>query len=92
MWYTTLLGLGLALSPSAQLPSVDGKRMLVLGGGGFAGREVCRNAVAQGYSVTSLTRRGENPEPNNCELLSQVQWRAGDALDERTVKVCERSR
>jgi len=60
--------------------------MLVLGGGGFAGREVCKNAVAQGYTVTSLTRRGTNPEPS-CELLSQVDWRAGDALDASTVKV-----
>jgi nucleoside-diphosphate-sugar epimerase len=68
------------------VPTVSGQRMLVLGGGGFAGREVCKNAVAQGYKVTSLTRRGENPEPN-CELLQQVQWRSGDALDAKTVKV-----
>lgn len=67
------------------VPSVSGRRMLVLGGGGFAGRQVCKNAVAQGYKVTSLTRRGVNPEPN-CELLQQVQWRAGDALDAKTVK------
>lgn len=75
-----------ARAVSMQLvPSVSGQRMLVLGGGGFAGREVCKNAVAQGYKVTSLTRRGENPEPD-CELLRQVQWRSGDALDPKTVK------
>ena len=35
------------------------------------GREVCKNAVQQGYAVTSLSRRGECPLPGD-EFLSQV--------------------
>lgn len=61
-----------------------GRSVLVLGGSGFVGREVCRNAVQQGFSVTSLSRRGENPEPQSSEL-SQVNWVSGDAADARTV-------
>lgn len=46
----------------------NGRRLLVLGGNGFVGREVCRLAVQRGFAVTSLSRRGENPEPGNKEL------------------------
>jgi len=46
---------------------------------------VCRNAVQRGYSVTSLSRRGVNPEADSPEL-SQVNWVAGDATDTDTVK------
>jgi nucleoside-diphosphate-sugar epimerase len=57
-----------------------GRSLLVLGGSGFVGREVCRNAVQRGYSVTSLSRRGLNPDPES-PLMSQVDWQAGDATD-----------
>ncbi len=40
------------------------------------GREVCRLAVQRGFSVTSLSRRGENPEPGNKEL-DQVRLELG---------------
>ena len=40
-------------------------RLLVCGGSGFLGREVCREAVARGWAVTSLSRRGVNPEPGS---------------------------
>ena len=54
-------------------------RLLVCGGSGFLGREVCREAVARGWAVTSLSRRGANPEPGT--TLDQVKWVAGDASD-----------
>lgn len=62
----------------------QGKRLLVLGGNGYVGREVCRLAVTRGYTVTSLSRRGQNPEPESKEL-SAVQWVKGDATDGATV-------
>ena len=61
------------------------KNLLVLGGGGFAGAEICRNAVRKGFKVTSLTRRGENPKPDDPDL-SMVNWIRGDATDRKTVK------
>ncbi|CAE7560869.1 COQ11 [Symbiodinium natans] len=67
------------LAPSA------GKRLLVLGGNGYVGREVCRLAVQRGFKVTSLSRRGENPEPGNAEL-DQVKWVQGNAADSSTVQ------
>jgi len=61
------------------------KRLLVLGGGGYVGREVCKLAVQRGYKVTSLSRRGENPEPDN-EQLAAVNWVEGNAADPAMVK------
>ena len=49
------------------------KRVLVLGGSGFVGREVCRRAIAKGYTVTSISRCGENPLPDDAALAS-VAW------------------
>jgi len=40
--------------------------------------------VQNGYAVTSLSRRGQCPDPED-EILSQVEWQAGNALDQRTV-------
>ena len=62
-----------------------GTKLLVIGGNGYVGREVCKNAVQLGYAVTSLSRRGECPDAND-PFLSQVDWRAGNALDKPTIK------
>ncbi|KAL3926059.1 MAG: hypothetical protein SGPRY_003486 [Prymnesium sp.] len=67
-----------------QAGSGSGGRLLVIGGNGFVGREVCRFAVQNGFTVTSLSRRGECPLPGD-KWLSQVQWKAGNALDPQTV-------
>ena len=82
-----LRGLLLALfAPAASLSpsSPMGERLLVLGGNGYAGREICRTAVRAGFKVTSLSRRGQNPLPND-PLLSEVEWTAGNALDQATL-------
>lgn len=62
-----------------------GKKLLVLGGGGYVGSQLCRLAVDRGYAVTSLSRRGENPDPND-ERLAKVEWVKGNAADYDTVK------
>lgn len=59
-------------------------KLLVIGGNGFVGSEVCRRAVEKGFDVTSLSRRGVCPDPND-ELLAQVNWQAGNALEKATV-------
>lgn len=61
------------------------QKLLVLGGSGYVGREVVRRAVRRGYEVTSLSRRGENPQAGD-PLLDTVNWVAGDATDPATVK------
>lgn len=63
----------------------EGKKLLVLGGNGYVGREVCKLAVARGYQVTSLSRRGVNPDIKD-KTLSAVNWVRGDAADEATVR------
>merc|ERR1719171_1077271 len=73
-------------SISMQLAAPGGKKkLLVVGGNGSVGREVCKYAVRSGaFEVTSLSRRGECPAPND-EDLSQVTWVAGNCLDKATV-------
>ncbi|GMH84955.1 hypothetical protein TL16_g10076 [Triparma laevis f. inornata] len=48
-------------------------------GSGYVGRQVCKEAVAKGWEVTSLSRRGENPLPGSS--LDKVSFVAGDAAD-----------
>ena len=67
------LFVGASRGAAALAATRGGRSLLVLGGSGFVGREVCRNAVERGYRVTSLSRRGVNPEPASA-LLAQVQW------------------
>ena len=45
---------------------------------------MCKYAVQNGFEVTSLSRRGECPKPDD-EDLSKVNWCAGNALDKATV-------
>ncbi|KAJ8608492.1 hypothetical protein CTAYLR_005734 [Chrysophaeum taylorii] len=61
------------------------KKLLVLGGTGYVGREVVRRGVRRGYDVTSLSRRGENPQAGD-PVMDAVTWIAGDATDANTVK------
>ena len=78
----------LRLSTRASAPRMSAlttaQKLLVIGGNGYAGREICKNAVKAGYQVTSLSRRGQNPIPGD-ELLQQVQWTSGNALNQADV-------
>eukprot|EP00929_Paragymnodinium_shiwhaense_P120390 TRINITY_DN92317_c0_g1_i1.p1 TRINITY_DN92317_c0_g1~~TRINITY_DN92317_c0_g1_i1.p1 ORF type:complete len:375 (+),score=89.71 TRINITY_DN92317_c0_g1_i1:45-1127(+) len=69
----------------AMVRSGAGKRLLVLGGNGYVGKQVCKVAVEKGFTVTSLSRRGENPDVDD-EQLQAVRWIKGDATDFATVK------
>lgn len=61
------------------------KKLLVIGGTGYVGREVCRRGVARGWKVTGLSRRGCNPEAGD-PVLESVSWVAGDATDATVVR------
>ena len=69
------------MSMSASPP----KRLCVLGGSGYVGREVCTRAVARGWEVASLSRRGENPVPGDA-ALDLVDWVRGDAANAKDVQ------
>jgi nucleoside-diphosphate-sugar epimerase len=57
-------------------------KLLVLGGTGFLGQTICKRAVLEGYSVTSLSRRGLPPLTDSdatVSSISTVDYRQGDA-------------
>lgn len=55
-------------------------RLVITGGNGFIGREVCRHAVAAGHDVTSISRSGP-PEPEKRGgWAGNVTWVAGDVF------------
>ncbi len=77
-------------------------KVLVLGGTGFLGQTICRRALLEGYSVTSLSRRGL-PSPNNesgtgsafsssssstrgAITSSSIDYRRGDARQVETIR------
>lgn len=57
------------------------KSLLVLGGGGFVGKAVCREGVRRGWRVASLNRRGAPTNARQDALLSKVEWKSGSALE-----------
>ena len=48
-------------------------------GSGYLGRQVCKEALTRGWSVTSLSRRGKNPLPGTS--LDKVNWVKGSGTD-----------
>ncbi|KAL8216492.1 hypothetical protein R6Q57_023329 [Mikania cordata] len=54
------------------------EKLLVLGGSGFVGSHICKEALNRGLSVASLSRSGSSSiqEP----WASKVQWHQGDLL------------
>ncbi|CAB9519552.1 NAD dependent epimerase dehydratase family protein [Seminavis robusta] len=65
----------LALAPSS--------RVVVFGGTGYVGSQVCERLVNKGYTVTAVSRRGTNPRPGTA--LDEVTWAKGDATDSKTI-------
>ena len=62
------------------------RKLLVLGGTGFIGSMICRKALQAGYSVVSVSRRGEPPGGISGDELARVDWRKGDACDPLTAR------
>ncbi|KAG0049430.1 hypothetical protein BGZ83_005780 [Gryganskiella cystojenkinii] len=79
------------VSPSLQALA---KKLLVVGGTGGVGFQVCKQAVARGWDVTSLSRRGKPQltEMNQSDFVApqgwvqKVTWAQGDSLDPSTYK------
>ena len=66
---------------STALQAADKGTILVLGGTGFLGQNVCQQATREGYSVVSLSRRGQPPEGGS----PQIDYRSGDARKKETL-------
>jgi len=71
-----------ALTTTALAPP---KSIVVFGGTGYVGSAVCQRLIQKGYSVTGVSRRGTNPNPNDADL-SQVNWVPTDATDASAVR------
>ena len=79
------------VSSNTRKDSEKGK-LLVLGGTGFLGQTVCRRALLEGYSVTSLSRRGLPPSTSTETISSpyaagSIDYRAGDARKKETISL-----
>ncbi|XP_047326843.1 uncharacterized protein At1g32220, chloroplastic-like [Impatiens glandulifera] len=59
-------------------------QLLVLGGNGFVGSHVCKQALDQGLTVASLSRSGK-PSINE-QWVHNVTWRRGDLLSPDSLK------
>jgi uncharacterized protein YbjT (DUF2867 family) len=68
-------------SSSTDLTSKSDKgKLLILGGTGFVGQTLCKRASLEGYSVTSLSRRGlPSPEGATKSAPGGIDYRMGDA-------------
>ena len=64
-------------------------KILVLGGTGFLGQTICRQANAEGYFVTSISRRGFVPEKSNSmaslPTSTTIDYRIGDARQKECI-------
>lgn len=63
------------------------QRLLVLGGNGYVGQNICRAALDSGkYAVASFSRSGPPSTPNPCltansHLMDEIEWMKGDIFD-----------
>ncbi|KAH8548747.1 hypothetical protein BGW37DRAFT_504830 [Umbelopsis sp. PMI_123] len=65
------------------------RKILVVGGTGFLGQNVCKQAVWRGWEVISLSRRGlpsATTSNSRGEWKSEVQWVAGDSTEPDSYK------
>jgi GDP-mannose 4,6 dehydratase len=80
-------------SEGTPLPTTKG-RLLVLGGTGYLGQEVCKKAIQEGYSVVTLSRRGTpsslsssgNNNYNNNNNNNRIDYRKGDARQKESIR------
>eukprot|EP00854_Cymbomonas_tetramitiformis_P018428 gene18428-21987_t len=85
----TLSGVALTLSSVPNLPAaatalsleeaLNGKKIVVLGGTGFVGSQVCKQMVEKGATVVSVSKRGVAPSGSGA-WAGSVQFEAADLL------------
>ena len=75
-----------ALSIQQVLSFSPPKNVVVFGGTGYVGSQVCERLSKKGYKVTAVSRRGENPRPGKSDALDRVNWVCGDATNKKDVE------
>ncbi|MDZ7703397.1 MAG: NAD(P)H-binding protein [Trueperaceae bacterium] len=55
-------------------------KVVVTGGSGFIGQQICREALARGHEVVSVSRSGCPAELRSAAWAEGVTWHAGDVL------------
>ncbi|GLU01686.1 hypothetical protein SLE2022_189800 [Rubroshorea leprosula] len=60
------------------------EKLLVLGGNGFVGSHICREALQQGLAVSSLSRSGRSSLQDS--WANDVAWHQGDLLSPDSLK------
>jgi hypothetical protein len=65
-------------------------RLLILGGTGYLGQEVCQKAVQAGYSVVALSRRGVPTSSSSSSSAAlrnhpKIDYRKGDARQKESI-------
>lgn len=61
-------------------------QILVLGGTGFIGAEVCRLVLRLGYNVVAVSRRGKPLIAQDDTELASVDWHVGNAIEEGVIE------
>lgn len=58
-------------------------KLLILGGSGFVGRAVCKEAIQRGLwdQIVSLSRHGRPANVKADSQLASIEWASGDASD-----------
>ncbi|XP_010492447.1 PREDICTED: uncharacterized protein At1g32220, chloroplastic isoform X2 [Camelina sativa] len=64
--------------------SHSSNKILVLGGNGYVGSHICKEALRQGFSVSSLSRSGRSTMHGS--WVDDVTWHKGDLLSPDSLK------
>ena len=76
----------LALVAHQALALAPPKKVVVFGGTGYVGSQVCERLAEKGFQVTAVSRRGVNPRPGKSAALDNVNWVVGDATKKSDVQ------
>lgn len=69
---------------TVNMPPPPSDKLLVLGGNGFVGSHVCKEALDRGLSVSSLSRSGRSSIKDS--WANKVEWRQGNLLTPESFK------
>jgi len=93
VFWVAVVGASVGLDHNDKVPSActEGMtKLLVVGGSGFLGREICREAVGDGYAVRSVSRGGRPStdlpglHQHDAQWIDDVEWTSADLFSPHT--------